>query len=103
MAVLFTKKVNLILLSLALFSCLEGPASAQTPTQTTIASSAPAAQSAPTKAERKAARKQVRAKKNAELKKLEANGYSPSRNDPNYPQDLQNAEKKAAAGNGASQ
>ncbi|WP_118179738.1 DUF4148 domain-containing protein [Paraburkholderia phosphatilytica] len=56
-----------------------------------------------TKAERKAARKQARAKKNAELKKLEANGYSPSRNDPNYPQNLQNAEKKAGVGQGASQ
>jgi hypothetical protein len=56
-----------------------------------------------TKAERKAARKEARAKKNAELKKLEANGYEPSRNDPNYPQNLQNAEKKAGVGQGASQ
>ncbi|WGS50402.1 DUF4148 domain-containing protein [Paraburkholderia sp. D15] len=56
-----------------------------------------------TKAQRKAARKQARAKKNAELKKLEANGYNPSRNDPNYPTDLQNAQKKAAAGAAASQ
>ncbi len=54
-----------------------------------------------TKAERKAAHKQARAKKNAELKKLEANGYNPARNDPNYPNDIQKAEKKA--GTGASQ
>jgi hypothetical protein len=53
-----------------------------------------------TKAERKAARKQARAKKNAELKKLEANGYNPARNDPNYPNDIQKAEKKAATGTG---
>ncbi|HZZ02034.1 DUF4148 domain-containing protein [Paraburkholderia sp.] len=56
-----------------------------------------------TKAQRKAARKQARAKKNAELKQLESNGYNPSRNDPNYPTDLQNAQKKAAAGAAASQ
>lgn len=57
----------------------------------------------PTKAERKAARKQARAKKNAELKKLEDSGYQPGRNDPNYPTDLQNAQKKAGIGAGASQ
>jgi hypothetical protein len=51
-----------------------------------------------TKAERKAAHKQARAKKNAELKKLEANGYNPARNDPNYPNDIQKAEKKAGTG-----
>ncbi|HYS64297.1 MAG TPA: hypothetical protein VEN30_10860 [Paraburkholderia sp.] len=74
--------------------------------------SAPAAEAAqpgvassakPTKAERKAARKQARAKKNAELKKLEDAGYQPSRNDPNYPTNLQNAQKKAGIGTGASQ
>lgn len=54
----------------------------------------------PTKAERKAARKEARAKKNAELKKLEDAGYQPAANDPNYPNKLQQAEKKAA---GASQ
>jgi Ni/Co efflux regulator RcnB len=57
----------------------------------------------PTKAERKAARKQARAKKNAELKKLEAAGYQPGKSDPNYPTDLQNAQKKAGIGTGASQ
>jgi hypothetical protein len=56
-----------------------------------------ATQAAPqTKAQKKAARKEARAKKNAELKKLEDAGYNPGRaNDPNYPQDLQNAQKKA--------
>ena len=57
----------------------------------------------PTKAERKAARKQARAKKNAELKKLEDAGYQPSQNDPNYPDKLQAAQKKAGAGAPASQ
>jgi hypothetical protein len=56
-----------------------------------------------TKAERKAARKEARAKKNAELKQLEAHGYQPSRNDPNYPNDIQNAQKKAGIGAAASQ
>jgi hypothetical protein len=58
----------------------------------------------PTKAQRKQARKEARAKKNAELKKLEDAGYQPGRaNDSNYPQDLQNAQKKAGIGQGASQ
>ncbi|MFM0317218.1 DUF4148 domain-containing protein [Paraburkholderia nemoris] len=62
-----------------------------------------AASKAAAKAQRKAARKQARAKKNAELKQLESNGYNPARNDPNYPTDLQNAQKKAAAAGAASQ
>jgi hypothetical protein len=56
-----------------------------------------------TKAQRKAERKEARAKKNAELKKLEDAGYTPGRNDPNYPTDLQNAQKKAGIGAAASQ
>ena len=64
-----------------------------------------ATQAAPTtKAEKKAARTQARAKKNAELKKLEDAGYNPGRaNDPDYPQNLQDAQKKAGIGAGASQ
>jgi hypothetical protein len=57
-----------------------------------------------TKAQRKQARKEARAKRNAELKKLEDAGYQPGRgNDVNYPQDLQNAQKKAGIGQPASQ
>lgn len=69
------------------------------------ASAAPsdATQAKPTKAERKAAHKQARAKKNAELKKLEDAGYQPAANDPNYPAKLQQAEKKAGVGAAASQ
>jgi hypothetical protein len=64
-----------------------------------------ATQTAPaTKAQKKAARKEARAKKNAELKKLEDAGYNPGKaNDSSYPQDLQNAQKKAGTGAGASQ
>ena len=79
------------------------------------AATAPAMASAPTakeqkaaakkqaRAQRKAERKAARAKNNAELKKLEDAGYKPANNDPNYPQNLQDAQKKAAAAQGASQ
>ncbi|WP_188131130.1 hypothetical protein [Paraburkholderia panacisoli] len=48
------------------------------------------------KAEKKAERKAHRAKKNAELSTLEKNGYNPAGNQSNYPQNLQNAQQKAA-------
>jgi predicted secreted acid phosphatase len=52
---------------------------------------------ATTKAQRKEARKVAHAKRNAELKKLEAAGYNPARNDDvSYPGDIQRAERKAA-------
>jgi hypothetical protein len=63
---------------------------------------APASGGKLTKEQRKAARKEARAKKNAELKKLQDQGYSPSRNDVDYPQNVQNAQKKAASAGGAS-
>jgi hypothetical protein len=72
--------------------------------QTSSESTGAASQATPlTKAEKKEARKQARkearAKKNAELKKLNESGYSPSRNNyTQYPQNLQDAEKKAGAG-----
>src|ERR1700760_2285846 len=48
------------------------------------------------KAQKQADRKARRAKKNAELSKLERNGYNPGGNQTNYPQNLQNAQQKAA-------
>jgi hypothetical protein len=48
------------------------------------------------KAQKKADRQARRAKKNAELSKLEKNGYNPGGNQTNYPQNLQNAQQKAA-------
>jgi Tfp pilus assembly protein PilV len=66
-----------------------------------MAQSSDAAASAPSKAaakaQRKADRKAARAKKNAELKDLEKNGYQPGGDQTNYPQNLQDAEKKSAA------
>jgi uncharacterized low-complexity protein len=81
------------------------PAAPQTaPQAASAAQSTKAEQKKQAKAQRKAQRKAARDKKNAELKTLEQNGYNPAVNDPNYPQNLQNAEKKAnAAPAGASQ
>lgn len=65
--------------------------------------SAASSTAAQRRAQRKAARKEVRAKRNAELKTLESSGYKPAQSDPNFPQHLQDAEKKAGATSGASQ
>jgi hypothetical protein len=46
---------------------------------------------------RKAQRKAARAKKNAELKTLEKNGYQPGGDLTDYPQNLQNAERRASS------
>jgi len=49
----------------------------------------------------KAARKAARAKKNAELKALEKNGYSPGGDQVNYPQNVQDAQRKVDAAKAA--
>lgn len=79
-------------------------APADTTSTATTGTAASATTAKPTKAQRKQARKEARARKNAELSKLEKNGYNPATsNDSSYPQDIQNAEKKANAAPGASQ
>lgn len=104
-----TRKLSVLLTSGALMLGLAGLAQAQSSDSSatdSTSASAPATkaqQKAQKKAARKAARKQARAKNTAELKKLESNGYHPAENDPNYPTNLQNAEKKANAGQAASQ
>jgi hypothetical protein len=109
MTLLQTRKLLALLASGTLMLSSVVPALAQSSgvsaTDTTSASapSTKAQQKAQQKAQRKAARKAARAKNTAELKKLESNGYQPSENDSNYPQNLQNAEKKANAGQAASQ
>ncbi|SDV51493.1 DUF4148 domain-containing protein [Chitinasiproducens palmae] len=45
----------------------------------------------------------TRQEKKAELKKLEANGYRPEYNDPHYPNNLQNAERRSGSPGAASQ
>jgi hypothetical protein len=47
------------------------------------------------KAQRKAERKAARAKNNAELSKLEKNGYNPGQDHNDYPDSLQKAQNKA--------
>lgn len=99
------RNLSLAALTLSLTLGLSDVTLAQTPASDPGAAAAAPA-SAPTKAQkrkqaraqRKAERKAARAKNSAELKKLEDNGYKPSANDPNYPQDLQNAEKRANGG-----
>jgi hypothetical protein len=54
------------------------------------------------KAARKAQSKQAREAKNAELKKLEQNGYGPQATPQDYPQNLIHAEHKAANQDAAS-
>ncbi len=69
-----------------------------------VAISAGVAASAPLskKAQLKADRKQARARRTAEIKSLQGAGYRSQQTDPDYPQNLLNAQKKAAAA-GASQ
>lgn len=105
-----TTKLTLSAAVTALLVVSAGPSFAQ-PVASAPAATESAAPQPPTsaemkqqaKAQRKAQRKAARAKNNTELKKLEENGYKPAQNDPNYPQNLQNAQKKANAAAGASQ
>lgn len=60
------------------------------------AASAATAASTP-KQVRQAQRQAARAKKNAELKTLEKNGYQPGADLTDYPRNLQNAQQKAAS------
>lgn len=64
-----------------------------TPAATAAMGNAPDATDA--RAARKADRKAHRARTNAELSRLEKNGYNPGTSDLNYPNDLQAAEIKA--------
>ncbi|GJH24338.1 DUF4148 domain-containing protein [Caballeronia novacaledonica] len=89
-------------LMVAAFGATAAPLASAQDSATTATGTTQAAPA--TKADKKAARKQARAKKNAELKKLEDAGYNPAKNDDaSYPQDIQNAQKKAGIGVGASQ
>ncbi|BCZ80758.1 DUF4148 domain-containing protein [Paraburkholderia terrae] len=99
------RKLIVLLASASLGIGAAAPAFAQNDASTGTGAAGVAASAAkPTKQQKKQARKEARAKKNAELKKLEDAGYQPGRaNDSNYPQDLQDAQKKAGIGQGASQ
>ncbi|MHB9835031.1 DUF4148 domain-containing protein [Paraburkholderia terrae] len=98
------RKLIVLLASASLGIGAAAPAFAQNDASGTGAADVAASAAKPTKQQKKQARKEARAKKNAELKKLEDAGYQPGRaNDQNYPQDLQDAQKKAGIGQGASQ
>ncbi|WP_175781669.1 DUF4148 domain-containing protein [Burkholderia anthina] len=99
------KKLTLAATAAAFLFGSAAPVFAQTDASAPAAQDAKAAKREAHKAaraKRKAEHKAARAKNTAELKKLEDAGYKPAANDPNYPQNLQNAQKKAA-GAGASQ
>ncbi|WP_321797590.1 hypothetical protein [Caballeronia sp. J97] len=64
--------------------------------QPTDSASAPSAKQLQ-KEQKKADRKARRAKKNAELSELEKNGYQPAGNQVDYPNNYQNAQRKADA------
>lgn len=104
-----TSKLTLAAATAAFLIGAATPALAQTEASAPATASQPltkeqkAQAKAQAKAQRKAARKEARAKNTAELKKLEDAGYKPALNDPNYPQNLQDAQKKANAAAGASQ
>jgi len=97
------KKLAMLVASAALTLGSIAPVFAQSASDAAATAATAASPAKPTKAQKKEARKEARAKKNAELKKLEAAGYNPAQNDPNYPTNLQNAQKKAGIGQGASQ
>jgi 4'-phosphopantetheinyl transferase EntD len=105
-------KFTLITTTAAFLIGAAAPAFAQTDASAPAATAqAPASAAKMTKkqaraqarAQRKAEHKAARAKNTAELKRLEGAGYNPAANDPNYPQKLQDAQKKLNAPAGASQ
>ncbi|KVR14139.1 hypothetical protein [Burkholderia ubonensis] len=105
-----TRRLTLVAAAAALLIGGVPPAYAQAPAsepaaqaQAQDAKAAKAQARKEARAKHKAEHKAARAKNNAELKKLEDAGYKPAANDPNYPQNLQDAEKKAGAAAGASQ
>ena len=103
-------KLTLVTVSAAFLLGAISPAFAQTEASAPSASETKAAAKAAKKqaraqarAQHKAERKAARAKNAAELKRLEDAGYKPAANDPNYPQNLQDAQKKVNAAGAASQ
>ncbi|SEF14119.1 hypothetical protein SAMN02787142_8206 [Burkholderia sp. WP9] len=105
-------KFTLITATAAFLIGTAAPAFAQTDASAPVATTrAPASDAkaaekrvrAQARAQRKAEHKAARAKNTAELKRLEGAGYNPATNDPNYPEKLQNAEKKLNSPAGASQ
>lgn len=92
------RKLIVLLASASLGIGAAAPAFAQNDASSGTGAAGVAASAAkPTKQQKKQARKEARAKKNAELKQLEQNGYNPAGEQTNYPQNLQNAQSKINA------
>jgi hypothetical protein len=92
------KQLFVSTLSVGFTLCLIAIPAAQGQTTTDQATSTDAATSKQIqKTQKKADRKARRAKKDAELRQLEKNGYNPAGNQINYPQNYQNAERKVEA------
>jgi hypothetical protein len=110
MKISFNGKFILIASMVALSTGLAVPVMAQASKPAEAVATTPASAMAGTsltraelKAQKKAVRTERRAEKNVQLKKLEAAGYTSGNFDPNYPQNIQNAEREAAGATGASQ
>jgi hypothetical protein len=76
--------------------CLTRPLLSRRASDALIGSASNASGASTQKQIRTAQREAARAKKNAELKTFEKNGYQSGRDLTSYPQNLQNAERKAA-------
>jgi hypothetical protein len=81
--------------ALAALVCFSRPALAQSGGTSNLRATNTDQAQAELRAKRKTERHQTRVAKNAELKRLEDAGYQPGQYDPNYPANLQNAEKPA--------
>jgi hypothetical protein len=92
------KKIATLVIGASLAVCLTSPpVAAQTTSDEGAATADAQAAKQTQKSQKKAERKARHAKKNAELSHLEKNGYNPAGSQPNYPQNLQNAQQKANA------
>ncbi|ALP68552.1 hypothetical protein [Paraburkholderia caribensis] len=96
-----SKKQRFVVYAAAVLSMGSGlQALAQDPqsvTSGTALNTVPASGPVSRKAQLKAERTEARAKRRAELKSLQGAGYQPQQSSTDYPQDLLNAQKKAAA------
>lgn len=94
---------SVLLVGAAGLAFAQTEAGTPSPAQTTASQPLTKEQKKLAKAQHKAERQAARAKNTAELKKLEDAGYRPAQSDPNYPQNLQETQKKANATAGGRQ
>ncbi len=85
----------LVLIAAVMLASYSRSANAQSTATDTAGTMSSSDAASTSKATKKAQRKVAHNARQAELKKLEDNGYEPSEDRANYPTDIQNAEKKA--------